>query len=608
MVSPLLVQIKSLPVKPGVYLFRDEQGQVLYVGKAASLRSRVRSYFGRAAALTPKLQSLRERVRRVETVITDNEMEALMLECTLIKHHHPRYNVRLKDDKNYPYLKIMVDEDWARVYITRKLEKDGGLYFGPFASAASVRTSLDLVKKLFPYRSCTKPITGQDRRPCLDYHLHRCVGPCIGVVSREEYREVIRQVILFLEGKHGKVLAELKVKMEEASEKLEFERAAVLRDQIQAIEKVALRQKVVSTRGEDEDVVALARNTDEALAQVFFIREGKLMGGDHFLLEGVQDEPAEEIMAQFLRQFYLSASRIPPVLLLGVIPQEAPTLSRWLEERRPGPVRLVAPRRGQKRELVALAEENARQALAQLQAQRQLDSGRTAAALLEFQEQLQLPRLPQRIEAYDISNLGGTSAVGSLVAFQEGRPRKADYRRFRIKTVAGADDYAMLREVLKRRFRRRAAAAPEEGQPWVKTPDLLLIDGGKGQLNAALEALADLRVVGIPVASLAKEREELFVPELAEPVVLPPRSPALHLVQRVRDEAHRFALAYHQKVRRQAALASPLDSVPGIGPKRKRGLLRHFGSLKRLKEASLEELAAAPSMTLKLAQRLQEAL
>ena len=598
-------QLKALPQKPGVYLFRDTSGNVLYVGKAANLHNRVRSYFGAPETLSPKLRRMVARVSDFEFLVTDSEQEALILECNLIKKHRPRYNVRLKDDKTYPYLKINVQDDWARVYVTRHMDKDGSRYFGPFASASSVRKTLDLLKKLFPFRSCKRAINGIDRRACLEYDIHRCTGPCIGAISKDEYREIINQVVMFLEGRQESVVKELERKMAGASERLEFERAAVLRDQIRAVEMVTERQKISSTERGDQDVIALAQSKDQANVEVFFIRSGRLIERDHFMVQGAQDEEPGQIMTGFLNQFYDSATYIPHVILLQHLPDDILVLERWLESKRGARVNLLVPQRGEKRRLVEMVAENARQGLEQLRVKRLADPETTAAALVELRDALQLSHAPQRVECYDISDIRGTSAVGSMVVFQGGHPMTAHYRRFRIKTVAGTDDYAMIQEVLKRRFKRAEGFKRPDKSGWTIVPDLVLIDGGKGHLSAARDAMRETGVDFIPVASIAKENEELFRPDIAVPIILARTSPALYLVQRIRDEAHRFALGYHRRVRRSEAIASALDNVPGVGPKRKRALLRKFGSVKAIREADIDDIAAVMGMTRSLAQRVK---
>jgi len=600
-------QLKALPQKPGVYLFRDASGNVLYVGKGANLHNRVRSYFGAPQVLSPKLQRMVARVSDFEFFVTDSEQEALILECNLIKKHRPRYNVRLKDDKTYPYLKINVKDDWARVSITRRVEKDGSRYFGPYASAGSVRKTLDLLKKLFPFRTCKKEITGTDRRPCLEYDIHRCAGPCIGAISKEEYRDIINHVIMFLEGKQ-EVINELERKMEEASERLEFERAAVIRDQIKAVQKVMEQQKISSAVMGEQDVIALAQNKDQAYVEVFFIRGGQLIERDHFILQGTQDEEPSQIMSSFLNQFYDSATYIPPLILLQHLPEDLAIIKRRLESKRGAKVVLHVPQRGEKKKLVDMVSENARQGLEQLMVKWLADPETTVAALEELRRDLRLPQLPKRVECYDVSDIRGTSAVASMVVFQDGQPKPAHYRRFRIKTVAGADDYAMIKEVLRRRFKRAGESQGSDTSGWTIVPDLVLIDGGRGHLTSALEVMREVGVDFIPVAALAKEREELFIPEISAPIVLPRTSPALYLVQRIRDEAHRFALGYHHRVRRSEALTSALDNVPGIGPKRKRALLKRFGSVRAIKEAPIDEVAAVVGMTRSLAQRVKEYL
>ena len=596
-----------MPPKPGVYLFRDASGNVLYVGKGANLHSRVRSYFSTPYSLPPKLQKMIALVSDFEFFVTDSEQEALILECNLIKRHRPRYNVRLKDDKTYPYLKINLQEEWPGVYITRHVEQDGSRYFGPFASTNSVRKALDLIKTLFPFRSCRKAISGTVRRPCLEYDIHRCVGPCIGAISKEEYKEVVDQVIMFLEGKQESVVRKLESKMAEASQRLDFERAAVLRDQIRAVERTTERQKISSAARGDEDIIALAQNKDHAYVEVFFIRNGKLIERDRFIVQGAQGEEPSQIMSSFLNQFYNSAAYIPPQILLQYPPRDLPILKRWMESKRGAKVALNVPQRGEKKRLVDMVAENARQGLEQMMIKWLADPATTADALEDLRHELHLPQAPKRVECYDVSDIRGTSAVGSMVVFQDGQPKQSHYRRFRIKRVEGADDYAMIQEVLRRRF-KRAEGFKEGESAWAIVPDLVLIDGGRGHLNAALDAMKEVGAGFIPVAALAKEKEDLFRPDIAAPIVLPRTSPALYLVQRIRDEAHRFALGYHQRVRRAESMTSALDNVPGIGPKRKRALLKKFGSVKSIKEAPLDDLAAVSGMTRSLAERVKDYL
>jgi len=599
-------QPKTLPATPGVYLFKDKAGKVIYVGKAANLRSRTRSYFAPTDTLIPKVARMMLKAVDLDFIVTDSEQEAIFLECNLIKKYHPRYNVSLKDDKSFPYLKVSLSEDYPRIYITRRLEQDGSRYFGPYANAKSVRKTMDLIKKLFPYRSCRKKITGNDKRPCLEYHINRCVGPCIGEVSSIEYREVVKQVLLFLEGKQDKIVNQLKLKMGQSSKNLEFERAATIRDQLQGIEGVMERQKVISAKAVDEDAIAFVRDGDEACVQVFFIRSGKLIGNEHFILGGTRDEDSGQIMASFIKQYYNSATYVPPQIQLQYGVDDS-ALSEWLEAKRGAKVKILVPQRGEKKKLVDLVAQNAAQLLEQRKIRKLSDAGKTAEALLELQQTLDLPNVPKRIECYDISNIQGSNAVGSMVVFYKGKPKKSDYRRFSIKMVPGVDDYAMMQEVLRRRF-ARASRLPDEGNSWAVMPDLLLIDGGKGHLGVALQVLKESGVDSISSASIAKENEEVFLPSRDNPIILPNSSQALYLLQRIRDEAHRFAITYHRKARQKSAVASVLDDVSGIGAKRKKALMRRFGSVSKIRDASLDELTEVDGMNKALAQILKESI
>jgi excinuclease ABC subunit C len=595
-------KLRALPAKPGVYLFKDKEAKVIYVGKAASLNSRVRSYFGAPSNLSSKIQRLVSKIQDVEFLVTNSEQEALILECNMIKKYTPRYNVRLKDNKTFPYLKIDINEDWPGVYITRRVQKDGARYFGPFASAGSVRKTLRLIKKIFPFRSCSKRIEGKDKRPCLDYYIHRCLGPCIGAVEKQEYHNVINQVILFLQGKQELILRELNAKMKTAAQQLQFEKAALLRDQINAIEKVIEGQRIAIALQGEKDIIGLAQNETQAYVELFSIRNNKLISQDHFIMEGIQGESPGQIMTSFVKQYYASASYIPPLVLLQYSVDEPVVLSEWLAQQRGSKVELQVPQRGTKKKLVNTAAENAARGLELAQA-KEMKVEVISSGLRELKNRLRLPKMPRRIECYDISNIQGALAAGSMVVLEKGWPKPAHYRRFRIKTVAGADDYAMIQEILRRRFKRGLA-----GESTWAAPDLVLIDGGKGQLNAALKVRRELGLDAVPMVSLAKENEEVFIPGDPQPVYIAKDSPALHILQRARDEAHRFAISYHQKLRHKEAITSALDDIPGIGPKRKKALLRKFGSLEVIKEASLEELSQTKGLTPALAKKVKEEL
>ena len=627
----LAAQVRAIPEKPGVYLFHNARGEVIYVGKAASLRSRVRSYFGAPHSLMGKTRRLSAAIAEIAYVTTNTAQEALHLEATLCKQHQPLYNVRLKDDKHYPYLKIDVDEPWPRVYITRSVQRDGGRYFGPYANAKSVRTTLDIVKKLFPWRSCTKTITGTDPRPCLDYYIRRCIAPCTSYCTPEEYRAVIDQVIHFLEGRTDLVLRDLRARMAAASDALQFEEAARIRDQIRAVEKVGESQVIASTRDAEIDVFGLAQDGNEAIVQVLFVRGTKMTGGDSFPLTGTSDETPAAVLSSFLKQFYSDAVATPRLVLTPVAPDDAALLQDWLRAKRGAAVEVRAPARGEKRRLVAMAADNARESLQMQRVKWMADQGNTRAALAELEEALSLPRPPERIECYDISNIQGTNSVASMVVFRDGQQASKEYRRFQIKGVQGANDFASMAEVLERRFKRLArqrreareaadgeasvaadepaseeAERPREG--WEAVPDLVIVDGGRGQLSAAHDVMRNLGMDDVPLAGLAKRNEELFVVDSKEPIRLDRRSQGLYLVQRVRDQAHRFAITYHRNLRAKRGMQSALDVVPGIGPKRRQALLKRFGGVQAIRDASLEELAAAPGMTQRAAAAVKEHL
>ena len=685
-------RLRAIPAQPGVYLMKDRGGEVIYVGKAASLRNRVRSYFQTPYGKEPRVRALARRIADFEFIVTESAQEALLLENLLIKQRKPFFNARLKDDKTYPYIKIDLSEAFPQVYFTRRIQADGARYFGPFASAGSVRKTMDLLKKLFPYRSCTKTITGTDERPCLEFHIHRCVAPCTGEADAGAYREVIHQVLRFLEGGSDGVERDLQAAMERAAEEMRFERAAVLRDQLRAIASVSERQKVVSNRNEDADVVALAYDKGEAWVELFRVRRGKLIGRDHFVMEGGEAEDEAALIEQFVQQFYEASTDVPAALLTQHPIENAGAVADWLSGKRGKRVAVSSPLRGDKRRLVQMAAANAMEALTQKRLKWLHESDKALRALAELQEELNLPELPRRIECYDISNIQGTNSVGSMVVFENGRPKTAHYRRFQIKGVGGVDDYASMQEMLRRRFRRlgeersasaRAAAEGEgdaddggvssalsrraaassplvgrggdtggggeggdddggvssalsrraaassplvgrgggdaggrgdgaegngeraPGDSFGFTPGLVIIDGGKGHLSAAQQVFLELGVTDVPLCSLAKREEEVFLPHAPEPARLERQSQGLYLLQRVRDEAHRFAVTYHRQRRSREATRSRLDDAPGVGPKRRRELIRRFGSASGVQSASVEEIASLKGMSRESAERLK---
>lgn len=614
MTAQLEATLAALPARPGVYLMRDARATVLYVGKAQNLRARVRSYWQRQApgggpGDVHRIREVIGRVVDVEYTLTDSVSEALLLEANLIKRYQPRFNVRLKDDKSYPYIRITMADDFPRVERTRKLVADGSRYFGPYASASSVDEAMNLIRRLFPFRTCTIDIREGERalgRPCLLYHIKRCQGPCIEAVGKDAYRADIAQVELFLEGRQETVVRGLRREMAVAAARTEYERAAGLRDKVRAIERTMEDQKMAAFARTELDALGLARVDAQAAVQVFAIRAGKLVGRDVYVLEVPAGAPDDEVLAGFVQQFYSRSTHLPPTVLVPFRPADAADLEAFLAARRGRHVRLAVPERGEKRRLVDLASRNAADVLAREQARWLADEGKTLAALDELAAALGLAAPPLRIECYDISTIQGRATVGSMVVFEEGRPRTGAYRRFKIRDVAGQDDVASHAEMLRRRLHRGRSG--EEGSAeelrWA-LPDLIVVDGGKGQLAADVRVLEELGLADIPIVGLAKEREELFLPERADPVVLPPSSAALYLVQRIRDEAHRFAITYHRELRRKAAVKSAFDDLPGVGPARRRALLRTFGSAKRVREAPLEQVAAVPGIGPVLAARIK---
>ena len=605
-------RLQAVPDSPGVYLFRDARTQVIYVGKALRLRDRLRSYFTPGYAQAARVEELIRKANDFEFITTANEVEALVLENNLIKNYRPRFNIRLKDDKNYLYLKLPVPEQFPRVHYSRRVQNDGALYFGPYTSAQSLRATVKSIRQLLPFRTCSDEIFKQGK-VCLDFHIKRCPGPCERRISTEDYKARINEVALFMEGRSDVLVRELKERMDLSANRLDFENAARYRDQLQSIERIADRQKVLVHGRDDQDIIAYARDGKDVFVEVAYIRQGKMVGHDGHPLEGAGDAPEPEVLRGFVLQYYSSATHVPRGVILPGPIEEPELITGWLSQRRGRPVTIEIPQRGRKRGLVTQLAETAAQELRQLRIQADYDRSRTEPMLAALAEALDLELPPRRIECYDISNIQGDSAVGAMVVFEDGRPRNDHYRHFRIRYVPGPNDFAMLQEVLRRRLERLESAQRREDaeavgdRSFTSRPDLILIDGGKGQLSAALEVLESSGYADIPTFSLAKEREEIFAPGRTDPIVQEKNSPGMFLVQRIRDEAHRFAITHHRKVRSRKALTSPLDSVEGIGPARKRALLRHFGSVQAIRDAPVDEIAKL-GIPERLAARLKETL
>ena len=647
----LQTSLANVPDAPGVYLMIGSAGEILYIGKAVSLRSRVRSYFQDGAVLHPRTAAMVEKVADVRTIVVTNEVEALILEANLIKRHQPPFNVRLRDDKRYPYLKV-TNEPFPRVVFTRMIRNDGARYFGPYTNAHGLRELVDLLRLVFPLRTCREPIDGRRSRPCLQYHIKRCLAPCVGYQSEEEYDRTIDEVVLFLEGKQESLLARLRDEMTSAAEQYNFESAARLRDRIVQVRRVTEAQKVVWRSRLDMDLVAIARAQGQACMQVFLVRGGKLIGQEHFILDGVHDQSDAELTGEFLKQFYTArtagapedpslslarvardvqapvaekrrsrtaaAAAVPKELLVSALPVERGTIESWLSALKGQRVRILQPQRGVRADYLRLVHKNAEQNLKAFLAHQEVQETAQARSLTDLADALELPEPPHRIECYDVSNIGGTNPVASMVVFTEGRPKKSEYRKFKIQYDRGPNDFAMMQETLRRRLRYLRRETDRVDSPlerelarkekFNKKPDLLLIDGGKGQLAAVVEVLEELDMTGLPVAGLAKEHEWLYLPNQPDPIVLPPNSPALHLVQRIRDEAHRFAVTYHRQRRDKAMTRSALDSLRGIGPVRRKRLLEAFGSAAAIKRAGLDKIAAVKGMTPALAAKVKQEL
>jgi len=597
-------RLADFPEKPGVYIMKDKRNKIIYVGKAVSLKNRVKSYFQSPKNLPIKVASMVSKIEDIEYIVTDSEIEALILECNLIKFHKPKYNILLRDDKQYPYIRITLNEAYPRIEVVRTVKRDGARYFGPYADAGAMREAIDVINKIFPIRSCKKDLSQVplDERPCLNYHIKRCMAPCQGNVREEEYNEMINNIIMFLEGKRETLVKQLKDRMQEAADNLDFERAAVLRNQILALEKVLEKQKVVSTDMVDQDIIAMARGNGNVCIQVFFIREGKLISREPFILNNTDDVERKEILTSFVKQFYSNTHFIPKEIIIEEDIDDREIIEEWLSRKKASKVSVVIPKRGKKKELAQMVAENAVEYLEQVESKEEREKFKNKKALEELKEYLGLDTIPYRIEGFDISNTQGTESVASMVVFEGAQPKKEDYRKFKIKTVEGPNDFESMKEVIMRRF-KRALSGDEKFQ---KLPDLLLIDGGKGQLKYAREALRELGLSHIPTIGLAKEFEHIFVENRDDPIILPEDSEALYLVQKLRDEAHRFALSFHTSLRSKKNLRSVLDDIPGIGKTRRLALLKALGGLEGIKRASIEELAAVPGMNRKAAEAVYE--
>ena len=602
----------EIPDQPGVYLFKDRNGRVIYVGKALSLRSRVSSYFQDLGALMARTAAMVETAADVEWIVVANEVESLHLEYNLIKKHRPRFNVRYRDDKSYPYLAITMDEEYPRAMVLRGQKRKGVKYFGPFAHAYAIRETLDLLLRTFPLRTCSQGVFDRCRRinrPCLFYDIGKCAAPCVGHVTTEQHRGIAEDLISFLEGHFEPVLKRLDEDMNAASDSQEYERAARLRDQLASVRKAVERQVVVSDRNENFDVIALAEDELEAAIQVFFVRGGRLIGRKGFVVDKVEELDTARLLSTFIRDLYMGEEEIPREILVPQTPADDDVLKQWLAERREGKIEFRVPQRGEKRVLLETVEQNAKESFAQHKLKRRSDFAARAKQLNALQEALGLPDAPLRIECFDISNTGPTEVVGSMVVFEDGLPKRSDYRRFKVRGVEGQDDFASMAEVVRRRFQRYLLdrdAAPEKGRKFAYPPNLVVIDGGKGQLNAATSVLADLGVQEVSAVGLAKRFEEVYAPGRAEPIRIPRGSEALYLLQHIRDEAHRFAITYHRTLRDRRVRESALDRVPGIGEERKKALLKTFGSVRRILQASEDELATV--VPAPVARRLQQVL
>ena len=598
-------ELKKLPGKPGVYIMHDESDAIIYVGKAISLKNRVRQYFQSSRNKGIKIEQMVTHITRFEYIVTDSELEALVLECNLIKEHRPKYNTMLMDDKGYPFIRVTADEDFPRIMLARKMKKDRSKYFGPYTSAGAVKDTIELIRKLYCIRSCSRRLP-QDigkERPCLNYHIHQCKAPCQGYISREEYRKAIDEVLQFLNGNYELILKELEGKMQEASGNLEFEKAIEYRELISSVQKIAQKQKITDTAGEDRDVLAVACEEEDAVMQVFFIRGGRLIGRDHFYLKIAKGDSEKEILASFIKQFYTGTPYIPSELMLQEEIEEAGVIEEWLTKKRGHRVHIRVPKKGTKEKLVELAQKNADMVLKADRDRLKREEGRTVGAVRELESLLGIRGII-RMEAYDISNTSGFASVGSMIVYERGKPKRNDYRKFKIKGVKGADDYASMEEVLTRRF-EHGIREREEGKElggFTSFPDLIMMDGGKGQVNAALKVLGKLGI-SIPVCGMVKDDNHrtrgLYYQNIEIPIDR--NSEGFRLITRIQDEAHRFAVTFHRQLRGKQQIHSILDDIPGIGEIRRKDLMRHFENIDAIKNATVEELKKLPSMNEKSA-------
>lgn len=605
-------ELKKLPDEPGVYIMKDEKGEIIYVGKAINLKKRVRQYFQSSRNNSPKVNAMVRHIREFEYIIVDNEVEALILEANLIKKHKPKYNILLRDDKQYPYIKI-TNEKYPRVIKTRKVQKDGAKYFGPYPSAYAVNDTLDIIRNLYPIRTCKINFDKSDKkyRPCLNYYIGRCLGPCRGDVDHDKYMEMIDEIIMFLSGKEDKLIEIIEERMRKASENLDFESAAKYRDQINSLKLILEKQKVVSSNMLDQDIIGMARGVEEVCIQVFFIRSGKIVGREHFILSDTFEEDRKEILSSFIKQFYLGTAYVPKEILIEEEIEDMDAISKWLSEKRGNKVTIRVPKRGEKSQLMEMVKKNAMDMLNQNRDRLLREKEKNEKTLMRLQDILGLDEMPNRIEAYDISNISGIYSVGSMVVFENGTPKKNDYRRFRIKSTTTPDDYKSMKEILKRRFSRglkekemiKESQIPLEG--FSIFPDLIMIDGGKGQVNAALEVLEELNLK-IPVCGLVKDdfHKTRGIIYNNKEIQLDKDSLEFKFIYRIQEEAHRFAISYHRSLRSKEMLKSELDDIKGIGQKRKAALLKHFKSVDNIKKASVEELAQVDGMNKKIAEEL----